>query len=244
MDAEERYAIWSAAESGEVAVVRDALAANPGLATEYEEYNYQPTTVMTLLHVAASRDQVEIMTLLLDAGADPNALAPPGKKGSLTPLHCAGRGKGPAVKRLLEAGADPSAYVKRGVTPLFPAAYNGNLEGCRLLLEAGAHPDGKPSSKAPLHAAAMESQVEVVKLLLELGAKLALKDSGKNTALHHAARRGDVDVNRLLLERGLDPDQRNKKGKTPRELTAENFWSEWREPLAALYGELSPPKSG
>jgi len=243
MGAKTRYAIWDAAEEGKIKVVRDALAASPGLATEYEEFHYQPTTVMTLLHVAASRDQVKIMKLLLDAGADATALAPPGKKAHLTPLHCAARGEGPAIKLLLEAGADPSACVKRGVTPMYTAAYRGNLEGCRLLLEAGAHPDGKPSSKAPLHAAAMQSQVEVAELLLEHGAKLAIKSSSKNTALHEAAHRGDVAINRFLLERGLDPDQRNKKGQTPRELIADNFWREHRDSLKELYDAWGSSKS-
>ena len=225
----------SAAE-GDLAAVQAALKAEPGLATDTYAHNYQPTTVMTLLHVAASQDRTDIMALLLAAGADHSALAPP-VKGRMTPLHCAGRGTGAAVKVLLDAGADPNAYVKRGTTPLYGASYNGNVEGVRLLLEAGAHPEGKPASAVPLMAAAMESKVGVIDLLLSAGARVDRKDNKKSTALHHAAHRGDVAVNRYLLEQGLDPDQPNKKGETPRALAARNSWSQHREALVALYAE-------
>jgi len=234
MDREALTALWWAADEGDEGAVRAALAADPGLATATHEHNYQPTTVMTMLHVAAARDHVGVMRLLLDAGADPAAVAPPGK-GRMTPLHCAGRGAGPAVRLLLDAGVEPNVYVKRGTTPLYGAAYNGNLEGCRLLLERGAHPEGKPSSANPLFAAAMESQVAVIDLLLGAGARVDRKDRQKNTALHHAARRGDPAVNRRLLELGLDPDQPNKKGETPRALAPTNFWGRHREALALLY---------
>ncbi|MFT5685042.1 MAG: ankyrin repeat protein, partial [Myxococcota bacterium] len=152
-----------------------------------------------------------------------------------SPLHCAARGKGPAIKLLLEAGVDASICGKRGVTPLYTAAYTGNLEGCRLLLAAGAHPEGRPSSSMPLFAAAMESQVEVIDLLITAGARVTKANRKKETALHHAARRGDVAVNRLLLGLGLDPDQANKKGETPRTLAAKNSASGNREALTALY---------
>ncbi len=240
MNREEKQALWNRAADGDVEAVRAALAAAPGLANEYEEYHYQPTTVMTMLHVAARWDEVEVMALLLAAGADPGALAPP-KKGRMTPMHCAGRGKGAAIKLLLARGVDPNFCVKRGTTALYGAAYNGNLEGCRLLLEAGADPDGHPSTSIPLFAAAMESQVAVIELLLQSGAALHPKNRKKETALHHAAHRGDVAVNRFLLDLGLDPDLPDKKGQTPRALIADNLWSQHSEALAALYAGY-PPK--
>jgi len=236
MTQDEKQDLWWAAAKGDEAAVKAALAAEPGLATESFEHNYQPTTVMTMLHVAASRDHVGVMQLLLAAGADPMALAPP-LKGRMTPLHCAGRGTGAAVKLLLDVGADPNAYVKRGTTPLYGASYNGNVAGVRLLLDAGANPEGKPASAVPLMAAAMESQVGVIDLLLSAGAKVTRKDNKKSTALHHAAHRGDVAVNRYLLEQGLDPDQPNKKGETPRAMAAKNLWSDNREALVALYNQ-------
>lgn len=234
MDKETKEELWCAAASGDEGAVREALKAEPGLATEYAEHNYQPTTVMTMLHVAAAGDHVGIMAMLLEAGADPAALAPPGK-GRLTPLHCAARGRGAAVKVLLDAGADASFCVKRGVTPLYTAAYNGNLEGCRLLLEAGADPNGRPSSFVPLFAAAMESQVPVIDLLLKHGADLNKKNRKKETALHHAAHRGNLAVNRHLLSLALDPGQPNKKGETPRKLAEGNLSRSSREALVALY---------
>ena len=230
----DKTALWEAAAAGDEDAVRTALAEDPALARAYEEYHYQPTTLMTMLHVAARWDHIGVMTLLLDAGADVAALAPPGK-GRMTPLHVAGRGNGAAIRLLLERGADPSACAKGGITPLYTAAYNGNIEGCRLLLAAGADPDGRPSSSLPLHAAAMESQIAVIDLLLQAGASLQKKNSKKETALHHAAHRGNVEVNEHLLKLGLDPDQKDKKGQTPRALAAGNLYSDTRAPLQALY---------
>lgn len=230
----DKKTLWNAVAAGDVDAVRAALATNPRLVAEYEEYNYQPTTLMTMLHVAARWEHTEIMAMLLDAGADIAALAPP-KKGPMTPLHTAGRGKGTALRLLLERGADPNTSIKRGPTPLYTAAYNGNAEGCRLLLEAGADPDGRPGSSVPLFAAAMESRIAVIDLLLKAGATLNKKDSKKETALHHAAQRGDVAVNEHLLILGLDPDLPDKKGQTPRELAGSNFSSNNREALQALY---------
>lgn len=90
MNADEKTDLWWAVSNGDDSAVKAALAAEPGLATEYHKHNYQPTTVMTMLHVAASRDHVAIMEMLISAGADVAALAPP-VKGRLSPLHCAAR---------------------------------------------------------------------------------------------------------------------------------------------------------
>ena len=125
--------------------------------------------------------------------------------------------------------------VKRGVTALYTAAYNGNVEGCRHMLEAGADATGKPSSRQPLFAAAMESQIAVIDLLLKHGAKLNKKDSRKETALHNAAHRGNIAVNAHLLKLGLDPDQPNKKGQPPRQMAAENISERDIAALVALY---------
>jgi ankyrin repeat protein len=234
MNQDERRALWRAVANGDEGEVRAALAANPGLATEYEEFDYQPTMVMTMLHIAAAWDHIEIMGLLMRAGADPAALAPLGK-GRITPLHSAGRGQGPAVKVLLDAGVDPNVCVKRGTTPLYSAAFNGRLEPCRLLLERGADCEGKPSTKIPLFAAAQEGHSAAIALLLAAGAKIDRRDSNHNTALHLAAQFGDVEVNRFLLEQGLDPDQANKKRETPRDLTRSNFFGNNRALLSELY---------
>ena len=87
-----------------------------------------------------------MITLLLDAGADPKARSTLNQ----TPLHRAAIRKGPAViTLLLDAGADPKARDKIGQTPLHWAAQlSPNPAVITALLDAGANPkvrneDGK-----------------------------------------------------------------------------------------------------
>ncbi len=72
----------------------------------------------TALHWAVSRQHTEIVTMLLDAGANPNI---PDNEGC-TPLHdVAEMGDCPSARTMLEAllaaGADPSRREKNGRTP-------------------------------------------------------------------------------------------------------------------------------
>ena len=72
----------------------------------------------TALHWAVSRQHTEIVTMLLDAGANPNV---PDNDG-YTPLHdVAEMGDCPPARTMLEAllaaGADPSRQEKNGRTP-------------------------------------------------------------------------------------------------------------------------------
>jgi len=56
-------------------------------------------------------------------------------------------------------------------TPLVLAAWEGSLESCRLLLEAGANPNTWASAESPLYTAAEHHTWDKVELLLEFGAK-------------------------------------------------------------------------
>lgn len=69
----------------------------------------------TALHCAASWDRHEIARLLIDAGADVNALG----ERRITPLHHAARFAYVKIVRLLfESGANPTPRDKNGQTPL------------------------------------------------------------------------------------------------------------------------------
>lgn len=56
-------------------------------------------------------------------------------------------------------------------TPLVLAAWEGSLESCRLLLEAGANPNTWASAESPLYTAAEHHAWEKVELLTEYGAR-------------------------------------------------------------------------
>lgn len=115
---------------GQLDLVRLLLecGADPGTADE---------NCRTLLHLAASKCDVDVVQLLIGSGLDPNAET----KFGVTPLHEAVTGSHIAAGRLyvvrilLENGADPNAADVYGVTPRERAAQYEHLDAARLLEE-------------------------------------------------------------------------------------------------------------
>ncbi|MDZ4405912.1 ankyrin repeat domain-containing protein [Prosthecobacter sp.] len=157
----------------------------------------------TALHLAAAGYRVEIIRLLLKAGANPNAAANHRRS---SPLHYAANGfiTGPAwdayrqvetIRCLLDAGADLHAQDKNGATPLHRAVRTRSAAAVRCLLQAGSDPTRENlSGNTPFHlavqntgrggsgaAAAIEAQREIIKAFLAAGISSELKNgSGKS----------------------------------------------------------------
>jgi hypothetical protein len=162
----------------------------------------------TALHLAAAGYRLEIVRLLLDAGADPNAA---GNHRRSTPFHYAADGyiTGPVydakrqvdtLRRLLDAGADINAQDKNGASPLHRAVRTRCAAAVKLLLRAGADPMLKnlPGS-TPFHLAvqntgrggsgadeAKAAQRQIIKEFLSFGVSTALKDANGKTVLDWA----------------------------------------------------------
>jgi ankyrin repeat protein len=111
------------------------------------------------IYGAASPDHIEMLTLLIDAGADVNRMH--SKDASALAYACL-NGFGPIVKTLLAAGA------------------NINQPGKLLGMQGGA------DQMTPLMVAAMWGHAQVVKLLLAADADITAKDSKGHTALDWA----------------------------------------------------------
>ena len=91
----------------------------------------------TPLHSAvaddAGSDVKDLVRVLIDAGADPNARSASGG----TPLHTAGfTGNVPVTEMLLAAGADPEATDAKGLTPLDHAREKSHPEVAAILHDA------------------------------------------------------------------------------------------------------------
>ncbi|CAK9034688.1 unnamed protein product [Durusdinium trenchii] len=116
---------------------------------------------------AAKRGHLEVVRLLLEAGADQNATT---QDGATALMFAAHKGHLEVVRLLLEAGADPKPADQDGTTALTHAACNGHLEVVRVLLEAGADPKAAAQDgTTALILAAESGQLEVQQLLLEAG---------------------------------------------------------------------------
>src|SRR6266536_1675489 len=93
----------------------------------------------TALHFAAFFGKAEVARILIEAGADVDAVAD--NEMRVQPLHSAAAGRHLEVCRLLlAAGADVDARQAGGFTPLHAAAQNGDPELVELFLSAQADP--------------------------------------------------------------------------------------------------------
>ncbi len=146
---------------------------------------------------------VQIVTLLLERGADPNMQL------FFKPANVRGG----------------STTFTRGATPLIRAATNGDLEVVKLLLARGADATLYMADRqTPIHAAiagrATEPQaVEMIKLLQKAGTDVNVvalvnhpEEIRGGTALHYAVRKRYKEVMKLLASFGVDMNAVDQDG--------------------------------
>ena len=247
-------------ESGKL--TRDSLATILLRKTDWHDYDgiqwllergVEPDTMThwgkTALHNAILSDNdLAIVELLLDRGADPLAIATRPERGSPQPGHrtavamAARRGRGDAL----------DAFARRGVSI--------ELQGLERLLAACARHDAAAvqsvAASSPqivnelrtdggrfLAAFAGVGNTDGVRLLLDLGVAVDAPfvegegyfDVAKNSlALHVAAWRASHATVRLLLERGSPIDVPDGQGRTPLMLAVracvDSYWMGRRTP--------------
>jgi ankyrin repeat protein len=125
--------VLEAAAVGDGGRVRELLAADPELSA------LRSSDGFTALHYAAFFGTPDSAAALLEAGADPGAVAQNDMQ--VQPLHSAAAVDATETARLLlDAGADPNAVQQGGFKPIDAALQNGNDELYALLVERGAEP--------------------------------------------------------------------------------------------------------
>jgi ankyrin repeat protein len=187
-----------AARRGDVDYIRSALSDNPDLARAADD------TGETGLHGAATIAQFELMELLLDAGAEVDAVRADGFR----PVHCAlAKGRKPA----LNAGAAAGMLLARGAAyNIWLAAAFGDTPYVRAALARdGSLANFEDTSHArPISAAARRNDMEMLELLLKHGADPSLPEEGAplGQALWIAVYQKQREMAKLLLEHGANPN--------------------------------------
>lgn len=129
---DEQLTVFEAAAFGRTERLAEILRGEPSQAAALSDDGF------TALHLAVFAEQEEAARLLIDRGADVDALAT-SPIARVRPLGTAAFVRSVAMARLLlDGGADVNGRGEGGFTALHSAAQSGNEELTRFLLDRGA----------------------------------------------------------------------------------------------------------
>ncbi|MGI9274885.1 MAG: ankyrin repeat domain-containing protein [Endozoicomonas sp.] len=151
------------------------------------------------LHAAAKRGYGSIITMLINADANPNQ----GYRGGSALKGAASNHQLDAARKLIRAGAMVNAHNVLGLGPLHSAAMTGDLEMTRLLLDSGANIEGEDSESEPLGARDLAMRGFALQLL-KADASSQGKHPAEGTPLNMAADGGFIPVVSELMRRRAD----------------------------------------
>jgi ankyrin repeat protein len=224
-----------AAQQGDAASARILLGAGA------KPNDVMPRTGLTPLIVASAMGRSDVAALLLDKGADPNAVDATG----FTSLHRAAQDKNSVtiVRALLAHGAKPnvrlvqekptiaaSGVTLQGATPLALAAEINNLAAVTALVEGGADPHipteqnttplmlaagGGTDVSRPRSSEERATALQTASFLVGRGVDVNAAGQFGWTALHAAAYQGLNDVIEFLVGKGAKIDAKDSFGQTP-----------------------------
>jgi hypothetical protein len=109
------------------------------------------------------------------------------------------------LKRLIALEVDINQQNSFGKTPLYQAAYWGNLESVKILINAKANLDlASHNGTTPLHIAAKNGRNEIVQELLRAGANKTLADNNGKTPAMLAAKNGNLEILKIFANYGVN----------------------------------------
>lgn len=160
------------------------------------------------LETAIDQNNVEMVELLLNKGANPNIS---GCASHALPIIRAIEENNLKIVRLLvDHGADLNISCY-GQVPLEKAIAKGNSEIIQFLLNNGADPNWKndTASENAFMYAVKKGTPEIVSLLIDKGARVNEVDKYGETVLVKAIRAKRLDIMTLLIERGANVNEKS-----------------------------------
>ena len=248
------YDIFSAIAFNNIEQVRSLITANSKVLDRrlgFARGKLQP------LHYAIQGNKTEIAELLIERGADTQAVS----RWGVTPLCMAIQNENRHIIELLRSHNTPEdlssllvakqwsdarslfqtqpKLIEEKALLLHYFVKHGSIEATAWLLDRGVDLeiatmyllDDFVANLTPLQGAVEAKQIEIARLLIDRGADIDRKTIGELeiTALHDAAAMGSLDLIRLLVEHGADLNAKdNIKQKTP------IYWAEFYEQPAAV----------
>jgi ankyrin repeat protein len=139
-----------------------------------------------------------------------------GRRGQTQLHHCVRNGLTSSVERLLSirninVNLKDDVY---GATPLHEAAWKGQIEIARLLVENGAEVNARYNNgSSPLQRSVRNGHIDILHLLIENGADLEAKDTTGWRALHKAASNGQLPfIQEVISSYHVDINARDNHG--------------------------------
>lgn len=183
------------------------------------------------LQNAARQRKDGLIKTLVELGADPNRIDTNG----ITPLAAAVmRDHTPSIKALLENGADIEQPALKGFRPLALAIAENKYEAAKALMEGGADvsvASGTDGLTPLMIVAAQMAPAEGAMFLpgstrpndiaiglIERKADFDAQSKSGITALMVAASHNNAPMIGLLMDAGADPDIKNERGQTARDV--------------------------
>ena len=166
----------------------------------------------TPLRIAVENDSPTIAIMLLEAGADPNAISPDGA--DILGVAVA-KGDSPVVEKLVAAGAKADGKMPNGEVILPWAIRNGRLAFVRAMFAGGADPHQTDADGSPLlHLAINSGHRDLVTALIAAGADAGATDREGRGALALALKNDWKDILPTLAAAGADPNLPSPDGLT------------------------------
>ena len=205
-----------AVRQGDIEQIKKAIAQGVDVNTTFNfaAYNNMKNVRPTVLMYAAAQGNLQVMDLLLKAGADSTLKDNKNK----TALHYAAwTGNIAAIEYLLNNSTlkDNNNYLEKAI--IIAVAQKNNVS----LLKQIQNPRQYLNSAVefgltPLMIAARRGNIEAIRAFIDLGSDLEVENRNGNTALNIASMsyRQNEGV-RVLLQNGADPASQNNEGNSP-----------------------------
>jgi len=184
------------------------------------DINVKSTSGATPLHEAVRNGRIEVINLLIQHGADVNAVDAKGN----SPLHV---GMPSHVHRdvvtiLMQHGANPNLRDEHGDTPLHVAVIlNRSAEAVQALLNGGSDVHIRNiQGKTPLYIAVQERRNSLIPIFISYGAEVFAADNSGTTPFDLASGSNDNTFAMLITEETVN--QRDSEGNTMLHITVRN----------------------